>query len=89
MKRFKNSKFDKMVDILQVIYDDEIGHVQIGNYWYKYLCDKRNLDYMQEFDRLCKKHIGDNIRGPFNIIARLKAGFTQKELDFLELNSVN
>jgi uncharacterized ferritin-like protein (DUF455 family) len=89
MKRFKNSKFDKMVDILQVIYDDEIGHVQIGNYWYKYLCDKQNLDYMQEFDRLCKKHIGDNIRGPFNIIARLKAGFTQKELDFLELNSVN
>lgn len=84
MKRFKKSKFLKMVDILQVIFDDEIGHVKIGNYWYKYLCDKRNMDYMQTFDELCKKHIGDNIRGPFNEVARLKAGFSQQELDMLK-----
>jgi uncharacterized ferritin-like protein (DUF455 family) len=89
MKKFQKSQFREMVDILQVIFDDEIGHVKVGNYWYKYLCDERNLDYMHTFDILCKKHIGDNLRGPFNTIARLKAGFSRQELDFLELHKRN
>ena len=83
MKKFKKSKFIKMVDILQIIYNDEIGHVKIGNFWYKKLCQDRGLDSIQTFDKLIKKHIGNNLRGPFNEIARIKAGFTKEELEFL------
>lgn len=89
IKRFKNSKFSKMADILQIIYIDEIGHVKIGNYWYKYLCNLDNLDYIQTFDDLIKKHLGQKLRGPFNIDGRLKAGFTQEEIYFLEIKTVN
>ena len=39
--KFKDSNFHKMVEILDIIYRDEIGHVKIGNYWYHYLCGER------------------------------------------------
>jgi len=83
-KRFKNSKFTKMVDILQVIFNDEIGHVKIGNTWFHTLCQQRNLDPMQTFDQLIQKHIGESLRGPFNIEARKLANFSKKELDYLQ-----
>lgn len=73
-----------MVEILDIIFKDEIGHVKIGNYWYQYLCQKRGLDPIKTFDLLIKKHIGTNLRGPFNIEARLLSNFSQNELDYLE-----
>ena len=83
-KKFKDSKLHKMVEILDIIFKDEIGHVKIGNYWYQYLCHKRDLDPIKTFDLLIKKHIGSNLRGPFNIEARLLSNFSQNELDYLE-----
>jgi len=83
-KKFKDSSLHKMVEILDIIFKDEIGHVKIGNYWYQYLCQKRGLDPIKTFDLLIKKHIGTNLRGPFNIEARLLSNFSQNELDYLE-----
>ncbi len=83
-KRFKQSKFAKMSDILDIIFNDEITHVKIGNYWFHQLCQQRGLDPMQTFDQLIKKHIGDKLRGPFNIEARKLADFSQTELNYLE-----
>ncbi len=84
IKKFTKSKFNKMAVILQVIYEDEIGHVKIGNYWYKYLCDERNLDYIITFKKLINKHLA-NIKPQhstsFNKVARLKAGFSKEELN--------
>ncbi len=82
--KFRASKFYKMVDILDVIYRDEIGHVKIGNHWFHYLCKDRNLDPISTFDGLIKKHIGSTLRGSFNNKARLLSGFSQEELDYLE-----
>ena len=82
--KFKDSNFHKMVEILDIIYRDEIGHVKIGNYWYQYLCSERKLDPILTFDSLIKKHIGSNLRGPFNTEARLLSDFSQTELDYLE-----
>lgn len=82
--RFKKSKFVKMVDILQVIFNDEIGHVKIGNTWFHKLCQQRNLDPIQTFDQLVQKHIGESLRGPFNIEARKLADFSDQELNYLQ-----
>ena len=87
--KFKDSKFQKMVEILDIIYHDEIGHVKIGNYWYQYLCRERKLDPIMTFDSLINKHIGSNLRGPFNNKARLLSDFSQAELDYLETPSNN
>jgi uncharacterized ferritin-like protein (DUF455 family) len=83
-KRFKHSKFSKMSDILEVIFNDEIGHVKIGNYWYHQLCKQRALDPIETFDQLIKQHMGDKLRGPFNIEARKLCNFSQEELDYLQ-----
>jgi uncharacterized ferritin-like protein (DUF455 family) len=82
--KFRKSKFAKMAEILQVIFEDEIGHVKIGNYWYKHLCKERDLEPIETFDRLIKKHVGKSLRGPFNWEARLLSDFTEAELNYLE-----
>ena len=82
--KFKDSNFHKMVEILDIIYRDEIGHVKIGNYWYQYLCSERKLDPILTFESLIMKHIGSNLRGPFNNEARLLSDFSQEELEYLE-----
>ena len=83
-KKFSGSKFTRMVEILDIIFEDEIGHVKIGNYWYRYLCNKRGIDLVQTFDELIKKHIGSSLRGPFNREARLLSDFSRDELKYLE-----
>ena len=82
--KFKDSNFHKMVEILDIIYRDEIGHVKIGNHWYHYLCSERKLDSILKFDSLIRKHIGSNLRGPFNTEARLLSDFSQAEINYLE-----
>ena len=69
---------------LDIIFQDEIGHVKIGSYWYRYLCNQRSIDPVQTFNELIKKHIGSNLRGPFNTEARLLSDFSQAELEYLE-----
>ena len=83
-ERFKNSNFKPMVKILDVIFIDEIGHVKIGNYWFHTICKQRSLDSMHTFDQLIQKHIGNKLRGPFNIEARKLADFSDVELKYLE-----
>lgn len=83
MKKFINSPYQKMVDILEIIFKDEIGHVAIGSYWFKNICEERGLDSEEVFKQLIFEYMGDKLRAPFNFEARAKAGFSQKELDFL------
>ncbi|EGP01746.1 hypothetical protein GEW_03492 [Pasteurella multocida subsp. gallicida str. Anand1_poultry] len=71
------------VEILDVILRDEIGHVGIGNHWYHALSEKRELDAMQSFAELLRKYRIVIFKGVINTDARLQAGFTQYELDWI------
>ena len=73
------------VEILNVIYQDEITHVRIGSDWFSYLCKNDGLEPRANFIRLVKKHLHGELKGPFNITARLQAGFDENELRDLEL----
>ncbi|MDC9726998.1 MAG: ferritin-like domain-containing protein, partial [Candidatus Thioglobus sp.] len=75
-RRFASSKFKPMVSLLDIIFNDEIGHVKIGNHWFHYLCRERQLDPIKIFDGLIHKHLGESLRGPFNLDARKCADFT-------------
>lgn len=70
--------------ILDTILCDEIGHVAIGNRWYRYLCDARGLDPVTTYATLAERHQAPILRGPFNLIARRAAGFTEAELSALQ-----
>ncbi len=81
--RFKQVKDTKAVEILEIILHDEIGHVLIGNRWFNFLCANDNLSPITAYRDLARQYRAPTLRGPFNIDARERAGFTQEELSLL------
>jgi uncharacterized ferritin-like protein (DUF455 family) len=73
----------RTIEILDVILRDEIGHVAIGNRWYGWLCAQQGLDPLAHYRVLARRHEAPRLRPPFNDAARLAAGFSQQELDYL------
>jgi len=70
--------------ILDIILRDEIGHVAVGNRWYRALCSERALDPIATYAALAERYRAPRLRGPFNLEARRAAGFDEAEL--LELS---
>jgi uncharacterized ferritin-like protein (DUF455 family) len=66
--------------ILDVILRDEIGHVAVGNRWYRVLCSERGLDPIATYAELAERYRAPRLRGPFNLEARRAAGFDEAEL---------
>ena len=66
--------------IIDRILRDEIGHVAIGNHWFRWLCDARGLDPLEAYAELAARHAAPRPRGPFNVEARRAAGFSEAEL---------
>lgn len=66
--------------ILDIILRDEIGHVAIGNHWFRWLCNLRGVEPMASYVRLAAEHKAPTLRGPFNLEARRAAGFSEEEL---------
>ena len=71
-------------EILDIILRDEIGHVALGNHWYRWLCAERGLEPVATYAELAAQYGAPKPRGPFNLNARREAGFTEEELRALE-----
>lgn len=81
--RFKQIKETRAVEILEIILNDEIGHVFIGNRWFNFLCREEGISPISAYRELAAKYRAPVLKGPFNIEARKQAGFTAEELDLL------
>lgn len=75
------------VAILDIILRDEIGHVAIGNRWFRWLCADAGQDPEAIYPELARRYRAPRLRPPFNRPARLAAGFTERELDAQALAS--
>lgn len=84
IQRFQQAGDRQVVEILNIIYEEEIGHVAIGSHWYRTICEQRRLEPVTTFEQLIDEYFEDGLRGPFNWPARLKAGFNEAELKSLE-----
>lgn len=76
----------KVIDLLNIILDDEIDHVKKGDYWYKYGCDKKenfSCDYFKIVNTIYPNSFKGNKH--INYEARKKAGFSDEELNMLEI----
>jgi uncharacterized ferritin-like protein (DUF455 family) len=73
----------RAVEILDIILRDEVGHVAIGNHWYRWLCAQRGLDPVPLYGALVQRYDAPKLKPPFNNEARKKAGFTEGELAYL------
>jgi len=81
--RFKQIKDAQVVEILEIILRDEVGHVLIGNQWFNFLCAKEGLSPIKTYQDLAKAYRAPVLKGPFNLEARKQAGFTTEELSLL------
>ena len=70
----------RTVEILDVILREEIGHVEIGNHWYRWLCERQGIDPVAHYKQLALRHRAPRLRPPFNMAARRQAGFEEAEL---------
>lgn len=62
-------------DILQMIHDDEIGHVAAGRRWFEFLCARRGVEPVPTWQRLVTARFRGVLKRPFNTVARERAGF--------------
>lgn len=60
---------------LQVIYDEEIGHVAIGKRWFDTLCVQQQRDPVETWQGLVRQHFKGTLKAPFNEAGRDAAGF--------------
>jgi uncharacterized ferritin-like protein (DUF455 family) len=73
----------RAVAILDVILRDEIGHVGVGNRWYRFACERAGLDPVAIYPALVERYAAPKLRPPFNDAARRAAGFSEDEIAHL------
>ncbi|TSA40143.1 MAG: DUF455 family protein [Methylococcaceae bacterium] len=84
------SKFEKLQDtasiaVLERILTDEVGHVERGSYWFRWVCEQQGQDPEERYRSLLLAYYeGGKPKGPFNREMRIIAGFSSAELDWLE-----
>jgi uncharacterized ferritin-like protein (DUF455 family) len=61
--------------ILQIIHDDEIGHVAVGRRWFEHLCNEQVRAPVPAYHALVREHFNGAIKPPFNRASRDRAGF--------------
>lgn len=83
MQRLRDIGDTETADVLGIILRDEIGHVEIGSRWFRYLCHQRGLDPDQTYRQLLDQYMRGRLRQPFNDEARKAAGFSESELAFI------
>jgi len=84
IKKLKNKHklpaVKQLIDMLQIIYDEEIDHVLKGDRWFKYLCEQEGKEVDIYFEILEKYDLLDKHRPHVNAEARKEAGFTCVEI---------
>jgi len=84
-QKFRNVNDAQTVDILSIILSDEIGHVEAGTRWFRYVCEQRSLDPEQTYLSLVQQYMKGDVQCPMHFQARLEAGFSEHELEQLQL----
>ena len=71
------------VAILDIILEEEEGHVAIGNHWFRWMCERVGHDHLVFYARAAFQHGAPKLKPPFNLEARKRAGFSHAEIDAL------
>ncbi|WP_309497457.1 ferritin-like domain-containing protein, partial [Sulfurovum sp.] len=76
----KNPMVQKLINTLDIIYEEEIEHVQKGDRWFKYLCEKEGKSEDVYFEILEQYDLLNKHRPHVNVEGRKEAGFTCAEI---------
>ena len=83
IERLRGVGDTETIAALEVILAEEVRHVAIGTHWFNFCCKRENKPPAETFLELVRSRFTGSIRGPFNLAARMEAGFTQAEMDGL------
>lgn len=64
----------KTAEMLQIIHDDEITHVEAGTTWFKAWCAHHNKDVEETWQHLVRTYFNGKLKSPFNHPSREEAG---------------
>lgn len=81
IERFRRAGDGESVQVLETIHHDEVTHVTTGHRWFTWLCAKQGVDAVATFREEVKRGWRGDVKGPFNVEDREKAGMTR---DFYE-----
>jgi len=84
IERLEQAGDEATVAILKIILAEEVAHVAIGSRWFQFLCSAAGKDPDETFLALLESRCPGMVRGPFNVQARLEAGFSRHELEALD-----
>jgi len=82
--RFRELGDTETAGVLEIILEEEVGHVAAGTRWFHHLCAQRGLDAEATYFELLHDYLGDDIRCPLHLEARRQAGFSDNELERLK-----
>ena len=82
--RLRNAGDAASAAVLEQILEEEVAHVAAGSHWFTWCCAQAGVDPAATFARLVDTHLAGKVRGPFNVAARLRAGFSIGELAAIE-----
>mgnify|MGYP003700416097 CR=1 FL=1 len=67
--------------VLEIIHDEEIGHVAAGRRWFEHLCAARTLPPEETWQRIVAERFRGGLKPPFNHDSRSRAGFPPSYYD--------
>jgi len=70
----------KLIEMLNIIYKEEIDHVLKGDRWFKYICEQENKSEDIYFEILKRYDLLNKHRPYVNVEARKEAGFSCVEI---------
>jgi uncharacterized ferritin-like protein (DUF455 family) len=83
-RKFEAAGDTRACEILDIILRDEVGHVAIGNRWFRYCCEQAGTEPVSTFERLLAEYGAPAPKPPFNVEARRLAGFDEAEIRWLQ-----
>jgi len=83
IKKFENVGDKDMIKVLNMIANDEIGHVSAATRWFRYRCEQNQLDPDTTFLQLIKQYVKAPLKKPINVDLRRQSGFSEYEIERL------
>jgi uncharacterized ferritin-like protein (DUF455 family) len=81
--RLRRAGDERTAGLLEVILAEEVAHVEAGTRWFRWLCARDGIDPEVRFAELLAAISPGAVRGPFNVPARRRAGFTDADFETL------
>jgi hypothetical protein len=79
IEKFRKAGDKESVKVMEVIHADEVTHVTSGHRWFTWVCEQEgNVDPVEAFREEVRKGWRGDVKGPFNVEDREKAGMTRE-----------